>query len=108
MILQGTRASNGEHTGPVIVLKDPVQISDLVAGCVMVVADTDPDWMPAFEFLAQNGGAIVTEIGGRTCHAAVVSRELRIPCVVGLEGAISKLKGKTIKVDGKTGTVIVL
>lgn len=105
MIHQGTRASNGVHRGPTMVLANHTQVKKLEANVVMVVPDTDPDWMPAFEFLRDNGGAIVTEVGGRLCHAAVVSRELGIPCVVGLDEACSKLLNKTVEVDGKMGTV---
>ena len=108
MILQGMRASNGTFTGPTMVLAHHKQVERLQPGTVMVVPDTDPDWMPAFEYLRDNGGAIITEIGGRTCHAAVVSRELGIPCVVGLENACQLLVGKTVEVDGRTGIVKVL
>lgn len=108
MLIQGTRASNGVFKGPVMVLSQHDQVKRLTPGVVMVVPDTDPDWMPAFEFLATNGGAIVTEVGGRLCHAAVVSRELGIPCVVGIEDACRKLNGKTVEIDGKMGTVTIL
>lgn len=108
MILQGTRASNGTFTGPVMVLTSHKEVKKLTPGVVMVVPDTDPDWMPAFEYLRDNGGAIITEIGGRLCHAAVVSRELGIPCVVGLDDACTVLRDKTVEVDGKTGVVKVI
>jgi pyruvate,water dikinase len=81
--------------------------SKLTPGVVMVVHDTDPNWMPAFEYLAIHGGAIITEIGGRLCHAAIVSRELKIPCVVGLVQACLLLYDKTVEVDGKLGTVTI-
>ena len=108
MTYQGTRASNGVFQGPVMVLNTYKEISKLVPGTVMVVPDTDPDWMPAFEYLRDNGGAIVTEIGGRLCHAAIVSRELKIPCVVGIKNATLLLFGKTVEVDGSKGIVRVL
>ncbi len=63
---------------------------------------TNPDMVPAMKKV----NAVVTEEGGRTCHAAIVSRELGIPCIVGAKGAIEKLKeGKEVTVDAKRGVV---
>lgn len=108
-MIQGTRASNGVFVGPVMKLDSHEEVSKLSPGVVMVVSDTDPDWMPAFEFLAEHGGAIITEIGGRLCHAAVVSRELKIPCVVGVQNAKNVLaNGQKVSVDGSKGTVEIL
>ena len=107
-ILQGTRASNGTFKGPTMVLTSHDQVSKLTPGVVMVVPDTDPDWMPAFEYLAANGGAIITEVGGRLCHAAVVSREFGIPCVVGVTSACRVLHDKIVEVDGRAGIVKVV
>jgi len=69
---------------------------------VLVTEMTTPDYVPAMKRAA----AIVTDKGGRTCHAAIVSRELGIPCVVGTDEATKVLKGiGVITVDGKSGVV---
>ena len=61
---------------------------------------TTPDWVPAMKIAA----AVVTNSGGKTCHAAIVSRELGVPCVVGTEKATTVLKdGETVTVDGQKG-----
>ncbi len=74
-------------------------------GEVLVARMTDPDWEPVMKRAA----AIVTDRGGRTCHAAIVSRELGVPCVVGTEGATASLvDGETVTVScaqGETGAV---
>jgi pyruvate,water dikinase len=67
------------------------ELADFVAGEVLVAEMTDPDWVPVMKKAA----AVVTERGGRTCHAAIVSRELGIPAVVGADGALEKLAGGT-------------
>jgi pyruvate,water dikinase len=78
--------------GPVNVIKDVKDISQFEKGEVLVTEMTDPDWEPIMKMAA----AIVTNRGGRTCHAAIISRELGIPCVVGtLNGT------ETIKPDQK-------
>ena len=61
---------------------------------------TSPDWLP----LLRRAGAVVTDSGGMTCHAAIVSRELGIPCVVGTGEATSKLRdGEMVTVDATRG-----
>ena len=74
-------------------------------GEVLVAAMTDPDWEPVMKRAA----AIVTDRGGRTCHAAIVSRELGVPCIVGTEHATSRIAdGDTVTVScaqGETGAV---
>jgi pyruvate,water dikinase len=107
MILQGMRASKGVHEGPARVCATPADIPSLSEGDVMVVRETSPDWIEAFERLRVKG-AIVTETGGMLCHAAIVCREYRIPCVVGVKGATTALRGTSVRVDGAAGTVEVL
>src|SRR5690606_15787996 len=64
---------------------------------------TKPDWVPTL----RRAAAIVTDGGGMTCHAAIVSRELGIPCVVGTREATSVLRsGELITVDGRTGKIV--
>jgi pyruvate,water dikinase len=75
-------------TGPVRVVRDVTELHDLQGGEVLVAVNTDPDWEPAMKRVA----AIVTEQGGRTAHAAIVSRELGLPCIVGTGTATQVLK----------------
>ena len=75
-------------TGPVRVVRDVAGLQHLQTGEVLVAVNTDPDWEPAMKRVA----AIVTEQGGRTAHAAIVSRELGLPCIVGTGTATQVLK----------------
>ncbi len=91
--------------GKVNVIKDASNIEEFKKGEVLVTEMTDPDWEPIMKIAS----AIVTNSGGRTCHAAIVSRELGIPCVVGTRNATEVLKsGKDVTVscaEGETGYV---
>lgn len=102
VILKGAPASVGFATGPVKIIHKPSEIDKVVEGDVLVTEMTTPDFVPAM----RRAAAIVTDTGGRTCHAAIVSRELGIPCVVGAGTATSTLKsGQVITVDGQNGVV---
>jgi len=102
VLLSGSPASPGIASGPVKIVPDPSQIDKVLAGDVLVAEMTTPDFVPAMKRAA----AIVTDRGGRTAHAAIVSRELGIPCIVGAEKATSTLKdGQVITVDGAKGNV---
>ena len=77
---------------------------DLVCrdGEVLVAPTTSPEWMPAL----MRAAAVVTDTGGMASHAAIVARERRIPCVVGVAGATERLvDGEVVTVDGSAGTV---
>jgi pyruvate, water dikinase len=101
-ILSGAPASPGVAFGPVKIVPDPSQIDKVLPGDILVAEMTTPDFVPAMKRAA----AIVTDRGGRTAHAAIVSRELGIPCVVGCEKATTTLKdGQIITVDGSNGKV---
>lgn len=101
-ILSGSPASPGIASGPVRVITSVKEVGKVLAGEVLVAPQTNPDYVPAMKKAA----AIVTERGGRTSHAAIVSRELGIPAVVGAEGATKKLKeGEVVTVNGKEGLV---
>jgi pyruvate,water dikinase len=101
-ILIGTAASPGIGTGPVKILKNPKEISKVEKGDVLVAPMTSPDYVPAMK----KACAIVTDEGGGTSHAAIVSRELGIPCVVGSKEATKLLKdGQVVSVNGETGEV---
>ena len=102
VILQGIGASIGMAAGPVKIIHSPDEIDKIKAGEVLVTEMTTPDFVPAM----RKAVAIVTDTGGKTSHAAIVSRELGIPCVVGSGTATTTLKeGMMITVDGHDGTV---
>ena len=101
-ILTGVAASPGIAAGPVRIVPAASQIDKVKNGDVLVAEMTTPDFVPAMK----RASAIVTDRGGRTAHAAIVSRELGIPCVVGTEVATKTLKdGQEITVDGSIGEV---
>jgi pyruvate,water dikinase len=100
--LTGSPASPGIGSGPVRILKSPKEIGKVEKGDVLVAPMTSPDYVPAMKKAA----AIVTDQGGQTSHAAIVSRELGIPCVVGTKDGTAKLKeGSIVTVNGETGQV---
>jgi pyruvate,water dikinase len=102
ILLRGLGASPGLVSGPVKLITGAKESSKVQPGEVLVTPMTTPDMVPAMTRAA----AIVTDEGGMTCHAAIVSRELGVPCVVGTREATKILKdGHMITVDGKIGTV---
>ncbi len=101
-LLRGVPASPGLVAGNAHVILDVSSISEFQTGEILVSDMTSPDWAPAM----RKSKAIVTNSGGRTCHAAIVSRELGIPCIVGTGNATSVLKnGQLITVDATHGMV---
>ncbi|MFC1940563.1 phosphoenolpyruvate synthase [Chloroflexota bacterium] len=101
-LLTGAAASPGIAAGPVKLVAEASQIHKVKDGDVLVTEMTTPDFVPAMK----RAVAIVTDRGGRTAHAAIVSRELGIPCVVGTERATTELTDKQIvTVDGSRGKV---
>lgn len=108
---KGTLLASGQAVGAKIgqgtsrLLHDVSQIHDFRAGEVLVTDMTDPDWEPIMKI----AGAIVTNRGGRTCHAAIISRELGIPCVIGTVNGTGKIKdGQQVTVscvEGETGHI---
>lgn len=102
-LLSGLGASPGIVSGPVRVLGSIEDGPKLQAGEILVANMTTPDWVPTL----RRAAALVTDGGGMTCHAAIVSRELRIPCVVGTRRATQLLRdGELITVDGQRGQVL--
>src|SRR5579875_3368398 len=102
VLLQGRAASPGRVSGPARVILDVRDIGQFAEGDILVTKMTSPDWMPAI----RKAAGIVTDEGGQTAHAAIVSRELGIPCVVGTEKATETLKtGQIVTVDGSLGVV---
>jgi pyruvate, water dikinase len=102
LLVSGLGASPGSGHGNVRVLRSPEEGSQLKNGEVLVAPMTSPDWVPTI----RRASALVTDSGGVTCHAAIVSRELRIPCVVGTRTATQLLRtGELVTVDGSKGRV---
>ncbi len=102
VILTGSPASPGIRTGPVKILASAKEINQLSFGEILVAEQTNPDYVPAMK----KATAIITNFGGRTSHAAIVSRELGIPAVVGTKIATTKLRnGMVVTVDGSSGKV---
>ncbi|MBI5620259.1 phosphoenolpyruvate synthase [Candidatus Gottesmanbacteria bacterium] len=102
VIVRGDPASPGMASGPVKILTSPKEIHKISVGDILVAEMTNPDYVPAM----RKAVAIVTERGGRTSHAAIVSRELGIPAVVGAKDAKKLLKdGMVVTVNGSTGEV---
>jgi pyruvate,water dikinase len=101
-LVRGLGAAPGTGSGPVRVVADLASAEELRDGDVLVTHMTAPDWVP----LMRRAAAVVTDAGGMTCHAAIVSRELGIPCVVGTRDATTKLRdGELVTVDATRGAV---
>jgi pyruvate,water dikinase len=101
-LIRGLGASPGRGSGEVRVLVSPDRHEGFESGDVLVAAMTTPDWVP----LMMKASAIVTDGGGVTCHAAIVSREMGLPCVVGTRTATKVLAdGMLVTVDGTHGIV---
>jgi len=105
VLVSGRSVGGKIGQGTVRVLKSVQQIEQFRDGDILVTDKTDPDWVPVMKRAA----AIVTNRGGRTCHAAIVSRELGLPAIVGAETATDRLKdGQVVTVscaEGETGFV---
>jgi pyruvate,water dikinase len=104
-ILQGGPGAPGVVTGRARIVLDPSTAAELGRGDILVAPTTDPSWVPLF--LAVDG--VVTNVGAVGSHAAIVSRELGVPCAVSVHHATDRIPdGATINIDGSTGTVTVL
>ncbi|MFW5733674.1 MAG: phosphoenolpyruvate synthase [Oceanidesulfovibrio sp.] len=100
VLAEGLSVGDAVATGTALLLKSPDDIDKFEDGAVLVTEMTDPDWAP----IMKKASAIVTEHGGRTSHAAIVSRELGIPAVVGAEGAMDKIpQGSMVTVSCAEG-----
>lgn len=104
--VRGLAASPGVASGVVHVIDNPKDIDQFKQGEVLVTVMTSPDWVPAMK----RAVAIITNNGGMTCHAAIISREMQIPCIVGTRSkntvATEVLKtGDVVTVDAKNGVV---
>lgn len=102
VLAKGLAASPGIGRGNVKLIEDLNNINQVEDGDILVTGMTNPDMVPAM----RKCGAVVTDEGGRTCHAAIVSRELGIPCIVGAKNATKTLKdGQYVTVDSTRGVV---
>ena len=105
VLLQGRAVGTKIGVGKAHVIKQAKDLNDFQAGEVLISDTTTPDWEP----IMKNAAAIVTNRGGRTCHAAIVSRELGIPAIVGSESATETFKtGEEITIscaEGEVGNV---
>ncbi|MFC9556349.1 PEP-utilizing enzyme [Rhodococcus sp. NPDC056960] len=103
-VLTGLPACTGVATGVARVITDPEDAPDLEPGEILVAPLTDPGWTPIFTSAA----AVVVNVGSSMSHAAIVSRELGIPCVLGVRQATKRIEdGMVLTVDGGAGTVTV-
>jgi pyruvate,water dikinase len=105
VLVSGRSVGSKIATGPVRVIPNAADLRLFQAGEVLVTDKTDPDWEP----IMKKAAAIVTNRGGRTCHAAIVSRELGVPAIVGTNAGTTALTtGQTVTVscaEGETGVV---
>jgi pyruvate, water dikinase len=102
VLVRGLGASPGCGSGAVRLLRSPSEGDALGPGDILVAPMTNPDWVP----ILRRAAALVTDGGGMTCHAAIVSRELGVPCVVGTRRATEVLRdGELVTVDGTHGVV---
>ncbi|MDD4300605.1 MAG: phosphoenolpyruvate synthase [Methanomicrobium sp.] len=102
ILLEGQGASPGVATGAVVIVHSVKDLSKVKEGNIMVAKMTNPDMVPAM----RRAAAIITDEGGMTCHAAIVSRELGTPAAVGTKKATQILKdGQIVTIDGEKGLV---
>lgn len=106
VIVKGLPASPGTAAGKAHVILDPSLIDEFKEGEILVTTMTAPDWVPAMK----KAKAIVTDAGGMTCHASIVSRELGIPCIVGTKSRSDEATkiiqdGQIITIDATNGIV---
>ncbi|MBU0536397.1 MAG: phosphoenolpyruvate synthase, partial [Nanoarchaeota archaeon] len=100
--IHGRPACLGKATGIVKVIMNESEFSKMQQGDILVTSMTRPEFVP----IMRKAAAIVTDEGGITCHAAIVSRELKIPCIISTRIATQKLKdGDKVEVDAEKGMI---
>lgn len=103
--LKGSPAFTGVVKGKAKIILSQKDFYKMKKGDILVAPNTRPEYVPIMKL----AGAIISEEGGITCHSAIVSRELKIPCIVGVQGATNSLKDNDlIEVDANTGKIIKL
>ncbi|MBI5332399.1 MAG: phosphoenolpyruvate synthase [Candidatus Aenigmarchaeota archaeon] len=103
-VMEGIAIGRSVAAGAVNIIHNLSEINKFKKGRILVTRTTNPDWEP----LMKIASGIITETGASTCHAAIVSRELGIPCIVGCQGAVKKLKNNqniTIDCTAETGKI---
>lgn len=96
VLVKGQSIGQMAVSGKICIIKNPSEIGKIKKGDILVSRITDPDWVP----IMKKAGGIITSSGGRTCHAAIVSRELGIPAIVGAQKALKVLKtGQEVTMD---------
>lgn len=101
--LKGVVGSKGKAQGRVRIILEDSEFSNFEEGEILVTEETRPNFVP----IMKKAKAVITNTGGVLCHAAIISRELKIPCVVGVHGATKILKsGDEVEVDAEKGVVV--
>lgn len=104
-IIKGTIASTGMATGTVKIIHSANEVNKVKKGDILVAGMTSPKYMPAIF----NSSAIITDDGGLTCHAAIIARELKKPCIIGTKIATSILDdGDLVEVNANKGTIEII
>lgn len=105
MLISGRSIGHGIGSGIAKLLKSPKEMNKLKEGDILVTDMTDPNWEP----IMKKASAIITNRGGRTCHAAIIAREMGIPAIVGTHTATKKIKNQQLItascIEGETGFV---
>jgi len=102
VMLTGQSIGQKIVSGIARVIKSPNDINQVLEGDILITTMTDPDWVP----IMKKAAGIITEKGGRTCHAAIVSRELGIPAIIGAQNATDIIKtGTEITLDCSDGEI---
>jgi pyruvate,water dikinase len=102
-LIRGIGTSPGRVTGRAKIVDDPTR-ADIQKGDILIAKNTDPGWTPVLSIV----GGVVTEEGGLLNHCAIVARELRVPSIVGVEGAARQIQdGDRITIDGGLGVIII-
>ena len=102
--MKGDTAYQGRAVGKVKIISNTKEITKMKKGDIMVTVATNPNLLPAMKKAA----AIITDKGGIACHAAIIARELQIPCVIGTKIATQSLKdGQKVDVQADTGIVYI-
>lgn len=101
-LARGVAASPGEAEGKVVVVQSVLELSKVQEGDILVVRESNPAWTVAM----MNATGLISQFGGIICHAAIIAREMGIPCIVDVENATDLFRdGMQIKIDGTKGIV---